>query len=184
MISLSVIFWLFILLFALVGSMRGWSKELLVVFSIILALFIIQVIQAYVPPVARMLATTESRSPMPFFFWSLIIAIFAVFGYHVPGVHKLAGVKLTTSRDRLQDWLLGAILGACNGYLIVGTIWSYLHMVGYPFSETYMIAPKPGTPAGEAALKIIAWLPPAWLGVPEIYFAVAIAFAIIVIVFI
>lgn len=182
MISLTVIFWTFILLFALIGAMRGWSKELLVVFSIILALFIIQVIQTYVGPVSRILSSDNTKGQ--FCLWSLLIIIFALFGYHVPGVHKLAGIKLTTSRDRLQDWLLGAIIGACNGYMIVGTIWSYLHMAGYPFAEAYMISPKPGTPAGDAALKLINWLPPAWLGVPEIYFAVAIAFAIVVIVFI
>ena len=182
MISINVIFWTFILLFALIGSMRTWSKELLVMFSVILALFIIQVVQTYVGPVSRMLASGNPTGQ--FCLWSLVIIIFALFGYHVPAVHKMAGVKLNTSRDRLQDWLLGAIIGACNGYMIVGTIWSYLHMAGYPFAEASLIPPKPGTPAGDAAMKLITWLPPAWLGVPEIYFAVAIAFAIIVIVFI
>lgn len=178
MISFSVIFWTFIVLFALIGALRGWSKELLVMFSIILALFIIQVVQKYVPLVSRMMSSSDPRGQ--FFLWSLIITIFALFGYHTPHVHKLAGVKLTTPRDRLQDWLLGAILGACNGYLLVGTIWHYLDTTGYPFSETYMTAPRQGA----MAAKIITWLPPVWLGVPEIYFAVAIAFAIVVIVFI
>jgi hypothetical protein len=182
MISLNVIFWMFILIFALVGSMRSWSKELLVLFSVILALFIIQVIQIYVAPVSKLLSSGNPTGQ--FCLWSLLIITFAMFGYHVPAVHKLAGIKLNGPRDRLQDWLLGAIIGACNGYMIVGTIWAYLHMAGYPFSETHMIAPKPGTPAGDAALKLITWLPPAWLGVPHIYFAVAVSFAIIVIVFI
>ncbi len=182
MISLSVIFWIFILIFALIGSLRGWSKELLVMFSIILALFVIQVIQSYVPPVSRMLSSDNQLGQ--FCFWSLLITAFALAGYHIPGVHKLAGAKLNTPRDRLQDWLLGAIIGACNGYLLVGTIWHYLHTAGYPFSAAHMAAPKPGTPVGDAAMKLLAWLPPNWLGVPEIYFAVAIAFTILVIVFI
>lgn len=181
MISLNVIFWIFILLFALIGSMRTWSKELLVLFSVILALFIIQIVWPH-GPVPKFLSADSATGK--FFLWSLLIIVFALFGYHVPNVHKLAGIKLSTTRDRLQDWLLGAIIGACNGYMIVGTIWSYLHMAGYPFTEAYMIAPKPGTPAGDAALKLIMWMPPAWLGAPEIYYAVAIAFAIVVIVFI
>ena len=178
MISLSVIFWTFIVLFALIGALRGWSKELLVMFSIILALFIIQVVHSYVPLVSRMLASSDARGQ--FLLWSMVVCFFAFFGYHAPVINKLAAVKLVTPRDRLQDWLLGAILGACNGYLLVGTIWHYLDMTGYPFSEAFMTAPKQGS----AALKLVSMLPPAWLGVPEIYFAVAVAFAIIVIVFI
>jgi uncharacterized membrane protein required for colicin V production len=176
MISISVIFWIFIVLFTLIGTMRGWGKELLVMFSLILALFIIQVIQTYVPPVARLLASSDPSTQ--FFLWSLVLAMFAMFGYHIPGVNKLANTKLSTTRDRLQDWLLGGILGACNGYLLVGTIWSYLDTTGYPFSAEYMTTP------GDAAQKLIAALPPAWLGTPEIYFAVAIAFTVLVVVFI
>ncbi|WP_420208802.1 CvpA family protein [Candidatus Electronema sp. JC] len=178
MISLSVIFWTFIVLFALIGALRGWSKELLVMFSIILALFIIQVVQSYVPLVSRMLASSDARGQ--FFLWSLAVCFFAFFGYHAPTVNKLASVKLMTPRDRLQDWLLGGILGACNGYLLVGTILYYLDMTGYPFPEAHISPPK----QGDAVVKLISLLPPAWLVVPYIYFAVAIAFAIIVIVFI
>jgi len=177
MISLSVIFWIFIALFALIGALRGWSKELLVMFSIILALFVIQVVHSYVPLVSRMLASSDARGQ--FLLWSLVVCFFAFFGYHAPAVSKLAALKMT-SHDRLQDWLLGSILGACNGYLLVGTIWHYLDMTGYPFSEAFMTAPK----QGGAAMKLVSMLPPAWLGVPEIYFAVAVACAIIVIVFI
>lgn len=178
MISLSVIFWTFIVLFALIGALRGWSKELLVMFSIILALFIIQVVHSYVPLVSRMLASGDARGQ--FFLWSLVVCFFAFFGYHAPAVNKLASVKLVSPNDRLQDRLLGAILGACNGYLLVGTILYYLDMTGYPFPEAYLSPPK----QGEAVVKLISLLPPAWLVVPYIYFAVAVAFAILVIVFI
>jgi hypothetical protein len=47
MISLTVLFWVFIILFAIIGAMRGWSKELLVTFSVILALFLIEVLETY-----------------------------------------------------------------------------------------------------------------------------------------
>ena len=61
MISISVVFWIFMIIFFLIGALRGWGKELLVTFSIILALFIIQVIQSYVPPVARALSSGDPR---------------------------------------------------------------------------------------------------------------------------
>ena len=176
MLSFSFVFWIFIAVFTLIGALRGWGKELLVTFSIILALFIIQVIQNHVPCVARVLASGDPRSQ--FLLWTLLITTFALFGYHIPRIHKLAGSKLM-SNDRVQDWLLGGVLGAFNGYLLVGTIWFYLDFAGYPFPEQ-MTAPQPG----DAALKIVALLPPTWLGVPAIYFAVAVAFTFIVIVFI
>ena len=61
MLSISFVFWIFIAMFTLIGAIRGWGKELLVTFSIILALFIIQVIHAHVPPVARILSSNDPR---------------------------------------------------------------------------------------------------------------------------
>ena len=179
MLSIALVFWIFIIVFAIIGAMRGWAKELLVTVSMILVLFIIQIVQTYMPPVSRLLASNDSQTAEPFCLWSILVLLFALFGYHVPRVHKMAGTKLTTSRDRFQDWLLGCIIGAFNGYLLVGTIWFYLDMAGYPFREQ-MTPPLAAT----ASQELIAWLPPAWLGVPTIYFAVAIAFTIVVIVFI
>jgi uncharacterized membrane protein required for colicin V production len=179
MLSLSLVFWTFIIMFALIGAMRGWAKELLVTVSMILVLFIIQIVQTYLPWASRMLSSNNPNTTGPFCLWLLLLLAFALFGYHIPRVHKMAGTKLTTSRDRFQDWLLGCIIGAFNGYLLVGTIWFYLDMTGYPFHEQ-MSPPQ----AGSASMNLIAWLPPVWLDVPTIYFAVAIAFTIVVIVFI
>lgn len=36
MISILSVFWMFVILFGLIGAMRGWAKELLVIFSIVL----------------------------------------------------------------------------------------------------------------------------------------------------
>ena len=40
MMSIVVVFWMYVFLFAFIGGMRGWAKELLVTFSAILALAI------------------------------------------------------------------------------------------------------------------------------------------------
>ena len=37
MVSLTFMFWLFVLLFAIIGATRGWAKEILVTFAVILA---------------------------------------------------------------------------------------------------------------------------------------------------
>lgn len=45
MVSLDILFWIFILVFALIGAIRGWAKEMLVTFSVFMALFCIDVLE-------------------------------------------------------------------------------------------------------------------------------------------
>ncbi len=40
MIPLNTVFWAFVALFGLVGALRGWAKEIMVVASVLLALFV------------------------------------------------------------------------------------------------------------------------------------------------
>ena len=49
MMSIVYLFWLFVILFGFVGWMRGWAKELLVAFSVILALGLNHVLRRYIP---------------------------------------------------------------------------------------------------------------------------------------
>ncbi len=162
MLSISLVFWIFIIMFALIGAMRGWAKELRVTFSMILVLFIIQLIAQYVP----WASSSDPNGTKPFYLWLTLLVVFALAGYHIP-----TGSKMAPSRSQLQNRLLGCIIGACNGYLLIGTIWFYLDTAGYPFAST----------SAPADRFIIAWLPPAWLNVP---IALAIGCTIIVIVFI
>jgi hypothetical protein len=67
--------------------------------------------------------------------------------------------------------------------MIFGTIWYYLDAAGYPFQ--FVTAPDVTTAAGEAATRMMAILPPNWLmTTPAIYFAVAVAFIFVILVFI
>ena len=34
MMSIVYVFWMYVILFAVIGALRGWAKELLVVFSV------------------------------------------------------------------------------------------------------------------------------------------------------
>jgi hypothetical protein len=177
MIGLNFSFWTFVILFGLIGGMRGWAKELLVTFGMILALFILTVLEKYIPFVRDGLANTPET-----LFWmrtSVVVAL-VFFGYQSPNIGKLAGTG-RFARERLQDALLGLFLGAINGFLIFGTIWFYLNEAGYPFPE--IIPPADGTASGEAAKALLPLFAPAWLGTPMIYFAVAISFAFVLVVF-
>jgi uncharacterized membrane protein required for colicin V production len=178
MVSLTTVFWLLVAMFAIVGAMRGWAKELLVTFSVILAIFIITVLRTYVPFFQSFATTANARTV--FWLLSTIVILMAFFGYQTPNLARLAGGRF--ARERLQDTLLGLFLGALNGYLLVGTLWFYLNQLGYPFDV--IIPPTPGDPFTESALELIQWLPPNFLSEPTIYFAVAISFAFVVIVFI
>ena len=177
MVSLYALFWIFVTIFAIIGAVRGWAKEVLVSFSAILAIFIIVLITTYVPfmkPDSGMSAGTR------FYIELFIISMMVIFGYLTPKVRGVIGERL--ARQRFADILLGLVIGALNGYLIVGTIWFYMDAANYPIS--FITGPNPDTEAGQAALSFINNLPPAYLVPPWIYFAVAVAFIFVVVVFI
>ncbi len=180
MISLNVLLFIFIVLFAIIGAMRGWAKELLVTFSLILALFTMNVLETFVPFVKDAISTGTPQTV----FWLrtgiLVVLVFA--GYQTPRIPRFAESGRFV-RNVLQDGLLGIFLGGVNGYLIFGTIWYYLNIANYPFS--FVSAPDVTTAAGEAASRLLGMLPPQWLmSTPTIYFAVAIAFVFVIMVFI
>jgi uncharacterized membrane protein required for colicin V production len=177
MIGLNALFWVFIIIFAMIGMMRGWAKEMLVTFSVIVALFIISVLETYVPFIRDNL----SKNPTALFWMETIIMLVMVFfGYQTPNIPRLAASG-RFARDRLQDGLLGLFMGAVNGYLIYGSLWYWLVAANYPVS--FVLPPPPG-PMTEATMSMMPLMPPYWLGVPLIYFVVALAFIFVLVVFI
>jgi hypothetical protein len=111
-----------------------------------------------------------------------ILSALVFFGYQTPKIPRLSESERFI-RHLLQDTLLGAVLGAVNGFLVFGTIWYYLHQAGYPFP--FVLPPDEATESGKAALNWLKALPPAWLmKTPAIYFAVAICFIFVIVVFI
>jgi|WetSurMetagenome_2_1015567.scaffolds.fasta_scaffold437034_2 hypothetical protein len=179
MIGLNILFIIFVLMFALIGLMRGWAKELLVSFAVILSLFISNVLEKFVPFMQNLVASGDQVT----LFWvrfGILIGL-VIFGYQSPNIGRMADSGKFV-RERLQDSLLGLFLGALNGYFIFGSAWYFLYIAGYPFE--FITAPVAGTPTGDAALRILEALPPQWLGDPTIYFAVAVAFAFVLVVFI
>lgn len=178
MVSLNVIFWTFVILFALIGAMRGWARELLVTFGVILSLFVLSVLERFVPFIQNLLSSGEFET----MFWlrSLLLVGMVFFGYQTPNLPRLSESG-RFARDRLQDTLLGFFLGAINGFLIFGSIWFFLNDANYPFD--IITPPLAGTPGAEAAERLLPFLPPEWLTSPVIYFAIAIAFIFVLVVF-
>ena len=177
MVSLNFFFFCFLILFAIIGAMRGWAKEMLVTFSTVLALFIITVLEAYVPPInAFALPGSEAQ------FWLrvIIVILLAFFGYQTPKLPKLSEAKF--ARERLSDTLLGLFLGVINGYLIVGTLWFFLAKANYAPIK-FILAPDANTEMGRAAINMLGLMAPVWLVTPYLYFAIGLAFIFVIVVF-
>lgn len=179
MISLTLVFYLFVIIAGVIGLMRGWAKELLVVFSVILALFVISVFQRYIGIYQRLTLDPVTQ------FWtrSIIVLALAFFGYQTPNIKIFeAGAR----REQVRDAVLGAGVGALNGYLIVGSVWSFLAKAGYENFSRVLQAPEPNSELALRAAELLTKMPPEYfLDKPEnVAIAIAIAFTFVVVVYI
>jgi uncharacterized membrane protein required for colicin V production len=184
MVSLLVVFYMFVILFSIIGAMRGWAQELLVSFSVVLAFFLVNIIENVI--LERYAeGVIVDGSPQQFWIRVLIVIILVFFGYQTPKISRFASAA---KKDKISDSLLGIFLGAINGYLVVGTLWFYMDHAGYPFKYFADPASLTGvdlTPPAEAAIAFVSKLPPSWLGTePGIYIAVGLAFLFVLVVFI
>jgi hypothetical protein len=116
-------------------------------------------------------------------FWirTLVVLSLVYFGYQT--VISIAHLASRAARERLQDTLFGAIIGAFNGYLIAGTILYYYVQANYPYPNV-ISPPTPGTPVADSIAFMMQYMPPNVLGEPAIYFAVVLAFVFIIVVYI
>ena len=160
MLSLTTAFWVLVILFAIVGMMRGWTKEIVVTASVVLALFTINQLMS---PLFAFIGWDNNINQPPeirrwqFFIMSAFILLLAFIGYQGPTLARSRVGDRLTRRDNLQDKLLGFFVGALNGWLIVGSIWSFLEFkiiganawlrytpdIPYPFDPTRITRPAP-----------------------------------------
>lgn len=176
MMSIVYVFWMYVILFGVIGAMRGWAKELLVAFSVILSLSLNHVLRKYIP-LASELADTD-----PSLFWvrTIILLVLVYFGYQT--VISIPHLASRAARERLQDTLFGAFLGGLNGYLVAGSILYYIHVADYAFQKVIV---KPTEPELlQAVNQMMLYMPPQLLGEPGIYFAIILAFVFVLVVYI
>jgi hypothetical protein len=100
------------------------------------------------------------------------------FGYQTPNISRFAAKM---AREKLQDAILGVVIGALNGYLLAGSLWFYLKDAGYPFPN---VISAPTGDFAKVADSMLHYMAPKLLGIPGIYFAVVIAFMFVIVVFI
>jgi hypothetical protein len=206
------VFFMLVAVFVFIGSMRGWVKEILVAFSVILALFVEQVLTVRVGPAAQIWNRLEPMNQ----FWirTVTFVVLVIFGYASPALAQRIGAKV--ARERLQDALLGFFLGVLNGFLIIGTLWFFLDAAHYgvpleqqlrepkldeqgqqvmvdgqPVMEVVGYVPdaegiagiKPPRP-DSTAQDLLAYLPPKVITETYLYVAVALSFIFVLIVFV
>jgi len=178
MIAMVIVFFLFLFTFGCIGSMRGWAKELLVIFSVIVGLALISVLENLLPVIGPFL---KSNPMIEFWERTLIILGMTLFGYQSPKFSRIG--KSVEKRDRIGDFLLGIVVGIMSGYFVVGTLWSIWNAANYPLAGDYISAPPASI--ADTTQRILNILPPVWLGkAPNIYIAVVLSFVFVIVVFI
>ena len=212
MVPMHTVIGALLILFGLIGGLRGWAKELIVSFSVVLALFV-QHVLLLVPIVENLFLDLAPESR--FYTRAIVFIIIAVFGYASPTIVSKIGARV--ARERLQDILLGFFIGLLNGFLIVGTVVAFLDDVQYGVppemraqqqvvdENNQPVLDDDGNPVmewvyfpgaegiggivppepGSTAANLIAFLPPRIIQQSDVvlYLAVAAAFVFVIVVF-
>lgn len=192
MLSLGTLFWLMILFFAVIGSLRGWTREIIATSGLILSLFAINQFGNLLlgfAPTSGAIPPERQR----FYYLAILHLVIAFFSYQGPTFAGSRFGERLRVRDNFQDKLLGLIVGALNGYLIIGSLWSFLEYriqsagqwLRLPAGEAYpfdmSILARPDVAMGLDALMGRLPLP---LLAPYLPFLVVIVFLFVIIVMI
>lgn len=199
MISLGTFFWLMVGFFALIGTLRGWTREIIATSGLVLSLFALNQFGFFL---VSLLGAAADAGVNPvdflavrrqqFYILTTVHLLIAFFSYQGPAfAGRRLGDRLRV-RDSLQDRLLGALVGGINGYLIVGTVWTFLeYQVGaggyirlpigesYPFDSLAVIRPAIDAPVASLIEKL-----PLPLLAPYLPFLVVVVFLFVIIVMI
>ena len=143
MISLHIVFYLMILFFALIGYLRGWQREVIALTGLVASIAFLSNFGQGVIGWWPSAAITEGMSQEAFTrasqvrFWiqAIIHSAIAFFSYQM--VTRLAdqvsrGRIGDRVRANLEKRIVGAMIGATNGYLFVGALWAFLEYMVTP----------------------------------------------------
>lgn len=169
MISIEVVFWLAVIMFAVIGFVRMWARELGATIAILAGLLILMrfgepalryLNQAAASTLAREALVAPTPSLSRFVVYTLLFAVITFLGYQ--------GETLAMERqvEGLPHMALGGLVGLLNGYLVAGTLWWVLAWQGYPIPGEVFSADL-----SETAQTMIRFLPPNVLKEPYLVIA-------------
>jgi hypothetical protein len=120
MIQLSTFVWGMATLFAIIGFSRGWTKEIIALTGVVLALFTLEQFKdVFLAPL-----TVGAEPAQQFYLYAGILLVISFFAYQTPERFEKGSKKRRRMREGgLQEGLLGGLIGGFNGYLIFGSLW-------------------------------------------------------------
>ena len=171
MISIELMFYLAVGLFGGIGAIRGWQKEVIAMAGLIGSIAFLHrfgpVVIRVGSPVVTFLSGTESAGLRETFWVQfLFILTIAFFSYQIIGsITDRTGRR--DLRNGFQNGFTGFIIGLINGYLLFGTLWSFLEyqIVGEEYArlgaDVNFFAPYVDRSASVAAIfpEVINYLP-------------------------
>lgn len=186
MISLQFVFLFMIIFFALIGYLRGWQREVIALSGLIASLAALITFGDTITRLIGAVAGVDPGDPyavrrQQFWIQAIFHSIIAFFSYQV--VARLAdqatGGRLGERlRGDLEKRILGALIGAVNGYLLIGSLWGFLEyqIIGngyarlapgepYPFDPSVIVRPIADASAAAIAdiLPMGVFNPTIWL---------------------
>ncbi len=131
MIPIELVWFIIVLLFALIGVVRGYLKELGVTTVIVVVLYGIITLEGRLIPLALRLVPGIGEPRVVVWqtaLWTICLVAAAFVSYHGD---TLAFHGKQPTKGTLAVFL-NASSGLVNGYLIAGGIWYYLDRLDYP----------------------------------------------------
>lgn len=158
MVELTVLVWVLAILFGYIGWQRGWTKEMISLAGVVLAMFTLFQFRGLISNLLQSVPPDQR-----FYFQAVLFIMIVFFAYQtralIGGDAQEAQTdnrrnRQDSGRDSLQTKALGALVGFANGYLIAGTLWYFLDAGGYPLAPFVV---RPG--AATASASAIDYLP-------------------------
>ncbi len=154
MIELSAFLWFCIGLFTVGGYLRGFTKELIALSGIILALFTLVQFESFFENLGR-----GSGLSQIFYVKAIFLVVVTFFAYQTPPDRVTSSRRRGGGgRDQWQNRLLGGLTGGFNAYLVFGSLWYFMDQLAYP------LAPSVTTPPPDSAsAAMVSNLPLVWM---------------------
>ncbi len=162
MAPIEVFFGALVIMFGLVGLVRGFLRELGVTMVMVFTLFFLSLVDGTVAKgMPRLLdligldGTAEQSALYNCWLHLLVIMVVAFISYQGETL-AFAG----STPGGAPGIVLGLMVGLVNGYLIAGSLWYYMDKFSYPINWLGFTAER----LSPLASKLVPFLPSAFLG--------------------
>jgi len=129
-VSLYSMLWVMAVFFAVIGVIRGLRREAVSLGGIVLATFALFQFDVLL----RGVFLASIPRDQAFFVQAGLFGVVVYFAYQTRSFGGYYEEGQGPRGNRVQDAILGGLVGALNGYMIWGAIWYFLDINDYPFA--------------------------------------------------